>query len=856
MKRFIFIIVFLFIETVFSQVGVNTTNPQAMLDIEVSDRDNPLPTDGLLIPRLNNFPSINPSASQNGMLIFLTTTVGTNPSGFYFWNNTLASWMLIDKKDKDFLKVGTINEAATDITDDIYTLGNMVIGENSSPNGVLDIKSTNKGVLLPRVELTSTIISAPVINPSGGNLELGTFVYNTATSAPGANQVIPGFYYWNDRWIRLDDEYRGKPRYYVVNGTTNASCPTTMTLMPEMNIELTPMSNVVLVNFSAGGFDENGQNAIFFDIFQDGVLIKGFQTTTEDINNVANRPIWDINILYPIAVTPYVATSISIRWGKPSGNRPSNFVEAIPNPFTFNAHRVLTIIDPQTLNGFEAEANPPINSYWSTNGNIGTNPATNFLGTLDNVGFNIVTNNQNRFNFSTGGHLRAYATGTSSNPVYSWQNNTNTGMFSPNFNTLAFSTNGQERLRINNLGFVGIGTDDPLDRLHVNGSIRMVDGNQGAGRFMVSNVNGTGSWQTVTTANSWSTLGNNITSVATQFIGTTNNFDVIFRRNNVRAGRLGITNTSFGVNALNPNSTGNFNSAFGVGSLQNNDTGFENSAFGYEALRDNTTGYYNAAFGRASLLINTEGFNNSAYAYQSLRNNTIGNDNTALGRLALFNNSEGNQNTAVGRSALSANTTGSSNTALGFNAFSSGTNYSNSTALGANTVITASNQIRLGSNTVTSIGGFVGFTNLSDGRFKKNIKNNVPGLDFIKKLKPVTYQLDMNKLSNFMRVHDSVRNFKLENTKSNIIYTGFLAQQVEEAANDLNFDFSGIDKPKNQDDYYGLRYAEFVVPLVKAVQEQQDMIDKNDILIDELSRTLAIINDELDKLKQKVQNEK
>ena len=64
-------------------------------------------------------------------------------------------------------------------------------------------------------------------------------------------------------------------------------------------------------------------------------------------------------------------------------------------------------------------------------------------------------------------------------------------------------------------------------------------------------------------------------------------------------------------------------------------------------------------------------------------------------------------------------------------------------------------------------------------------------------------------------------------------YTGFIAQEVEQAAKNVNFDFSGIDKPKQEvgngqqatgngqqvTDYYGLRYAEFVVPLVKAKQE-------------------------------------
>ena len=56
--------------------------------------------------------------------------------------------------------------------------------------------------------------------------------------------------------------------------------------------------------------------------------------------------------------------------------------------------------------------------------------------------------------------------------------------------------------------------------------------------------------------------------------------------------------------------------------------------------------------------------------------------------------------------------------------------------------------------------------------------------------------------------------------------TGFIAQEVEKAANELGYDFSGVDKPKNKNDYYGLRYAEFVVPLVKAMQEQQNMIEE------------------------------
>ena len=52
-----------------------------------------------------------------------------------------------------------------------------------------------------------------------------------------------------------------------------------------------------------------------------------------------------------------------------------------------------------------------------------------------------------------------------------------------------------------------------------------------------------------------------------------------------------------------------------------------------------------------------------------------------------------------------------------------------------------------------------------------------------------------------------------------MVYTGFVAQDVERAANELGYNFSGVDAAKNEKDLYGLRYAEFVVPLVRAVQE-------------------------------------
>ena len=72
-----------------------------------------------------------------------------------------------------------------------------------------------------------------------------------------------------------------------------------------------------------------------------------------------------------------------------------------------------------------------------------------------------------------------------------------------------------------------------------------------------------------------------------------------------------------------------------------------------------------------------------------------------------------------------------------------------------------------------------------------------------------------------------------------IKFSGFLAQEVEQAANESGYDFSGIHKPNNSKDLYALSYESFVVPLVKAMQEQQVIIKKQDKQIEELLKRVT-----------------
>ena len=95
---------------------------------------------------------------------------------------------------------------------------------------------------------------------------------------------------------------------------------------------------------------------------------------------------------------------------------------------------------------------------WSLTGNAGTTPGTNFLGTTTNVDLRIKTNNADRFDFTSNGRLRSYDQGLATLPTYSWIGDIDTGFFRPAANALAFSTDGTERLRIDPIGNVGIGT--------------------------------------------------------------------------------------------------------------------------------------------------------------------------------------------------------------------------------------------------------------------------------------------------------------------------------------------------------------------------------------------------------------
>lgn len=187
-------------------------------------------------------------------------------------------------------------------------------------------------------------------------------------------------------------------------------------------------------------------------------------------------------------------------------------------------------------------------------------------------------------------------------------------------------------------------------------------------------------------ADDWKLLGNAGTDPNVNFVGTTDDNDLILRRNSIRAGRLGTTSTSLGTNALNPANNNANNTAVGVNSAQLN-TGSANTSVGVNSLNSGS-GSNNIAVGIESMNERT-GDNGVAIGYQSsigTNDNKKGNYSVAIGYQAgNFNTGYINFNTvnnviAIGRNSMNAgislngslaNTT--SKIAIGEEAFYGGT---------------------------------------------------------------------------------------------------------------------------------------------------------------------------------------
>ena len=365
------------------------------------------------------------------------------------------------------------------------------------------------------------------------------------------------------------------------------------------------------------------------------------------------------------------------------------------------------------------------------------------------------------------------------------------------------------------------------------------------------------SWQPIAGSSSgWGLTGNSGTSESSNFIGTTDGQGLVFKINNTQAGYLGLSGSSYATSFGIGSSVTFKGTAFGAGAQTSAN---EALALGYNA---NASAQQAVAVGSTTTASSNEsiaaGYNATASGFRSVAIGSTAQATTSNHTIAIGYNAQASSFQAIAIGSGSASTTSNQTIALGVSASASGlqavaignsssATAQNSMALGNGASVSTANYISIGNTSIQAIRGQVNFTTYSDGRFKRNIHSNVHGLDFITKLKPVTYTWDVHALNNYTQsnndFHAQIASYneaeeKAIEEKEKIRYTGFIAQQVEDAAEKSGYDFSGVLKPKTANDIYSLSYAEFVVPLVKATQE---LNDKNEQLTQQLTAQQEVI---------------
>ena len=375
---------------------------------------------------------------------------------------------------------------------------------------------------------------------------------------------------------------------------------------------------------------------------------------------------------------------------------------------------------------------------------------------------------------------------------------------------------------------------------------------------------GSGALETATTADNNTAVGyqsllRNTTGAGNVAVGsaaldanTEGAGNVALGMNALSANTTASQNTALGRNAMLSNTTGAANTAVGHQALDSNTTASNNTAVGKDALQANTTGTQNVAVGAEALDANTTGASNTGLGYNSLGANTSGGSNTSLGDSALASNTTASNNTAIGKGAMLLNTTGTRNTAVGQGAGDS-LNTSDNTFIGqnsgsaitsgdANTILgrysgneggldirTSSNYIVLSDGDgnprlqITNTGSLVVPNLFGSTASNPAVKYNATSGLMYYDTSSIRYKENVQDLPNSLEKVKALRPVSFDEKSTGDSCTGLIAEEVIEQIPDLVhlLDVEGYDTPQPN----SVDYAKLSVYLLKAIQEQQTIID-------------------------------
>lgn len=319
--------------------------------------------------------------------------------------------------------------------------------------------------------------------------------------------------------------------------------------------------------------------------------------------------------------------------------------------------------------------------------------------------------------------------------------------------------------------------------------------------------------------------------------------------NSLRLGRDGgnnLNSTAFGYNAALGSSATKTAIGYVAGCAA---SGGKNTFVGGRSGYRNT-GLYNSGAGAYALAGYGNRCRTVAIGQRAHRSGTSGRDNVMLGSFAGDGHSTSVQTVMIGVNAGRCNNNdnglgvgvdslcaagfGTENTAIGFRAMRCGSGIRNiaigqcanyninlnfTIAIGASTCVNGSYHMIWGgsyNNALNCVWG--GWSYFSDARDKTDVEtlSSNLGLNFIRKLRPVKYNWDTRQAYVDQCGYEyGTKDGTLTSAKD---HYGVIAQELKQTLDEIGEEFGGL-LYNEQEDSYRVRYAEFIAPLTKAIQE-------------------------------------
>ncbi len=311
------------------------------------------------------------------------------------------------------------------------------IGDNSTTinsASLLELETTDKGFVLPRVSITSTSSSSPL----AAGLLTGTVVYNTNNVTTGGSGT--GVYYWDgSKWNFLANTTTSL-NYWSLTGNTGTSASTNFIGTTDAVDFVVKTNNAARMRIKSNGFVGINTTApterlhVVGNFYLNGAFMPGGLAGTSGYiltsAGAGTSPTWTNPNSLAWALTGNNGTTASANFIGTTDNvslrfRTNNVQRAIidsignvgiglNNPSY--ALSVLSASNPLYLSGVQATAafttdslltiyngvvkGAPFSSltsnFWSLTGNSSTSASTNFIGTTDAIDFVAKTNNTER----------------------------------------------------------------------------------------------------------------------------------------------------------------------------------------------------------------------------------------------------------------------------------------------------------------------------------------------------------------------------------------------------------------------------------------------------------------------------